>query len=677
MLHKTFRVVVMWVVVAAGAPVGSRTIAADWQLAGNPDLTRYFEQQVGRIEQEQTLLRYENLQQWQQQKDQLRSELFDMLGLQPRPEKTPLNVRITGMIQHDEFRVEKLTFESMPGLYVTANLYVPNEIEERLPTILYVCGHARMKSPDGEVSYGNKTGYQHHGAWFARNGYVCLTIDTLQLGEIEGIHHGTYRHDRWWWNSYGYTPAGVEAWNCIRALDYLESRDEVDSSRFGVTGRSGGGAYSWWISALDERIKCAVPVAGITTLRNHVVDGCVEGHCDCMFMVNTQRWDYSKVAALVAPRPLLISNSDKDRIFPLEGVVEIHRQVRHIYNLYGEGDQLGLQITEGPHKDTQELRIHAFRWFNRWLKNEDELIAMPAEKLFSPPQLRVFEELPSDEQNTSIDQDFVSVAAPWDKTRLQQAAQNDAWLDRTVQQLRRVSLRAWPQEQQLQQIHVSSQQNRSLSQRLADAGYRAVRIHFSGQQHVPLFVDVYRHSKSKAPTELVVLEDGQWDEWASVSDSGTPGGRPSHPRLAQLVENQKSFAVFAPRGAGPHRWEGDERKQIQIRRRFQLIGTTVDAMRIWDIRAAAAVLDESAGSGLVISGVGRAGWLALLAVGLGSGEQAIVDGLTTETDQIPVLLNFRRHFTPVQLFAAIVAGKPVTVRNAADELQQAAQWVSH
>ena len=69
-------------------------------------------------------------------------------------------------------------------------------------------------------------------------------------------------------------------------------------NRIGVTGRSGGGAYSWWIATLDERIKAAAPVAGITDLQNHVVDGVAEGHCDCMFQVNTYRWDFAQVAAL-------------------------------------------------------------------------------------------------------------------------------------------------------------------------------------------------------------------------------------------------------------------------------------------------------------------------------------------------------------------------------------------
>ena len=141
--------------------------------------------------------------------------------------------------------VENLHFQSQPGLYVTGNLYRPKKIEGKLPAILYLCGHGGVKK-DG-VSYGNKVHYQHHGAWFARHGYVCLTIDSLQLGEIEGIHHGTYQYDMWWWLNRGYTPAGVEAWNCIRALDYLQSRADVDPEKLGVTGRSGGGAYSWWI----------------------------------------------------------------------------------------------------------------------------------------------------------------------------------------------------------------------------------------------------------------------------------------------------------------------------------------------------------------------------------------------------------------------------------------------
>ena len=163
------------------------------------------------------------------------------------------------------------------------------------------------------VIYGCKAHYQHHAAWYAANGYVCFVVDTLQLGEVPGLHHGTYREGKWWWQSRGYTPAGVEVWNGIRAIDYLVTRPEVDPDRIGVTGRSGGGAMSWYLGAVDDRLAAVVPVAGITDLHDHLLeggptgahpDGVIEGHCDCMYFVNTHRWDFATVAALVAPEAL-------------------------------------------------------------------------------------------------------------------------------------------------------------------------------------------------------------------------------------------------------------------------------------------------------------------------------------------------------------------------------------
>ena len=146
---------------------------------------------------------------WTSQRETYRQQLREMLGLDPPPERTPLNAVVTGTLERDDFKVEKVYFQSRPHLYVTGNLYLPKKRNGQVPAILYVCGHSASKK--NGVSFGNKTNYQHHGAWFAQNGYVCLVIDTLQLGEIEGLHHGTYRENMWWWNARGYTPAGVEA----------------------------------------------------------------------------------------------------------------------------------------------------------------------------------------------------------------------------------------------------------------------------------------------------------------------------------------------------------------------------------------------------------------------------------------------------------------------------------
>jgi dienelactone hydrolase len=158
--------------------------------------------------------------------------------------------------------------------------------------VLYVCGHS------GRGRDGNKTAFQHHGMWFATHGYACLLIDTLQLGEIAAIHHGTYRFNRWWWQACGYTPAAVECWNGIRAIDYLQSRLEVDGERIAVTGISGGGAATFWIAAADERVKVAVPVSGMSDLEDYVGEKVVNGHCDCMFLINTFQWPWTHIAAL-------------------------------------------------------------------------------------------------------------------------------------------------------------------------------------------------------------------------------------------------------------------------------------------------------------------------------------------------------------------------------------------
>ncbi|MFQ3649635.1 MAG: CocE/NonD family hydrolase, partial [Gemmataceae bacterium] len=299
------------VLFSVAPPVRSATEVGDRLLAES------FRQRALAL-REKALAEVRDATEWTKRQLQRRREFLAMMGLDPLPKRTPLQATITGTLDTPHYRVENLHFQSLPGLYVTANLYRPLKVEKPLPAILYLCGHG-AQIHDG-ISYGNKVTYQHHGAWFAENGYVCLIVDTLQLGELQGLHHGTYRLGLWWWQSLGYTPAGIELWNALRAVDYLETRPEVDRTRIGVTGRSGGGATSWWAMAADERLRCAVPVAGLADLLAHVSEGSpgrlergvVGGHCDCMYFVNTQRWDFVQVMALCAPRPVLLGNSDAD-----------------------------------------------------------------------------------------------------------------------------------------------------------------------------------------------------------------------------------------------------------------------------------------------------------------------------------------------------------------------------
>ena len=195
----------------------------------------------------------QSLDDWKEKRPSIRRELLYMLGLDPLPARTPLNAEITGTLERTDYRVEKVVYQSLPGLYVTGNFYLPRNSAPPLATVLYVCGH----SPH---PLGAKWNYQDRAAWFAEHGYACLILDTLEFGEVPGIHHGIHDLNLWNWLSLGYTPAGVEVWNAIRAIDYLESRPEVDKSRIGMTGISGGGAVTWFTAAVDERIAAVVPV---------------------------------------------------------------------------------------------------------------------------------------------------------------------------------------------------------------------------------------------------------------------------------------------------------------------------------------------------------------------------------------------------------------------------------
>ncbi|REJ87400.1 MAG: acetylxylan esterase [Planctomycetota bacterium] len=606
MTRRLFRAVFAAIFVSLGAVAPAQDEPPIDTTRGDELVAAYFRRETARLS-DAVFDGIETLEDWEAKREEHRRQLLEMLGLDPMPEKTPLDSVVTGTVEHDEFTVENLHFQSRPGLYVTGNLYVPKDRAGPLPAVLYVCGHARVKE-DG-VSFGNKTHYQHHGGWFARHGYVCLTIDTLQLGEIEGIHHGTYNHDMWWWNARGYTPAGVEAFNCIRAIDLLQSRPEVDGGRIGVTGRSGGGAYSWWIAAIDERITCAVPVAGITSLHNHVVDGCVEGHCDCMYMVNTYGWDFPMVAALVAPRPLLISNTDKDGIFPLDGVVDVYSKVRRIYELYGASEKLGLQITEGPHKDTQELRVHAFVWMNRFLKQDDSPIETPATRLFEPAELKVFEHLPDDERNTEIHEEFVEAAqfegppassAEWETLR------ND-W--RT--ELREKCFRSWPAD--VESSEAIAALGMTETAHVTRDGVELTAWRFTSQ--TPYQLDLYVAHKAGADARqldlivLNVLDQKGWESFVQTAGAALPdrfgADEAAHDSeawtgLAQMLTgNNWGMAWVAPRGVGPTEWSRDERERTHIRRRFMLLGQTADSMRVYDTRRAMQALRAIHGLGEV------------------------------------------------------------------------------
>lgn len=535
---------------------------------------------------------------WEKRRPELRKQFLAMMGLDPLPERTSLNAKITGTVEGEGFVVEKLVFESRPGLFVTANVYSPKRAKgggpEKFPAILYVCGHGNVV--ENGVSYGSKAHYQYHPAWFAAHGYVCIILDTLQLGEIPGEHHGTYKLNQWWWQSYAYTPGGVELWNAIRALDYLESRPDVDAKKIGVTGRSGGGATSWWVLAADDRPVCFAPIAGIADLYAHVCEGkadhlragVIAGHCDCMFMVNAHRWDFPLVAALAAPRPLLLGNSDADDIFPVDGYRRMVKPVAQVYEWYGASEKFQLLETKGPHKDTPELRVGINKWMNRWLKDDTKTEVkddLPAK--LTPQQLKVLDKNP----DSAINKDMPGVLAKPVSIDIPESAEvAKTWWPKKREQLltdlTKTSFTAWPQK--------PAEVAPELVADVTAGGVRVRTYSFESEPGITLQLQLATTGTTAKRVRLIVAE--------KMPAELTP-------------TDDTAVAVIFPRGTGLTRWaEPGSKVETQLRRRFPLVGETLESGRVWDVRRAVRVLSVvTARMPTELSGEGASAGIALYA----------------------------------------------------------------
>jgi dienelactone hydrolase len=536
----------------------------------------------------------QSLANWEAKRPKYVEQYAYMLGLSPRPEKTPLQATVTGTYKGDGYVVEMLHYQSRPKLYVTGNVYRPAVVKdgERLPAIFYVCGHSHRGRD------GNKVAYESHGIWFARHGYICLIVDSLELGEIASFHHGTYNLGRWWWQSRGYTPTGVEAWNGVRGIDYLTSRPDVDPERIAVTGISGGGAATFWIAALDDRVKVAVPVSGMADLEAYVPNRAINRHCDCMFVYNTFQWPWTRIAGLIAPRALLFVNSDHDELFPMDANERIINRLKRLYSLYGTSDQVDSVVSVGEHAYRKDIRQAAFRFINSQLNGDARPIAdseidivsegnNPGPYPIPPEKLRVFptdNDLPADAINKTIDEQFVPIAkvAPPEKGKF------EAWKKSLIDELRRVTFRYFPDE--IPQAKHLGDADPLITQRLESEPGIELRLRY---QTPPI------HPKTIKSILLVVLnseEAGTTPEWAK-----------------KLASREQAIVCCEPRGIGETRWTRKNPPNY-VERSHALLGRTVDTGRVWDVAAAAKYLaGHSRVDHVDVAGKGPAGLIAAYA----------------------------------------------------------------
>lgn len=309
---------------------------------------------------------------WQERQEWERKTLMDIVG--PFPEKTPLNAKITKKIDKGEFRVEHIIFESQPGYYVTSSLFIPNSFKKgkKLPVVIYCSGH----SDDGYHGF-----YQQMILNLVKKGFIVFAFDPVAQGERLEYYDPKTNKSEIKGPVPGHSYPGTQAlivgsslsrfmiWDGIRAVDYLLTRKEVDPTRIGITGRSGGGTQSSQIAAFDERIFAAAPESYITNYTKLFQSPGPQDAEQNLYNAVERGIDHADLLLVRAPKPTLIIATTGD-YFSIQGFRETAEEVSKIYKAYGKEDNFYTAEDDLPgHGTTQKNREAMYAFFQKYLDN--------------------------------------------------------------------------------------------------------------------------------------------------------------------------------------------------------------------------------------------------------------------------------------------------------------------
>ena len=301
----------------------------------------------------------------------VRGKIRECFG--PFPEKTPLNPRVTNIVQRDAYTIENVIFESRPGFLVTANLYIPKGRSFPLPGVVASCGH----SDNGKAI----DTYQSFCQGLARQGYVVLIFDPIGQGERMQYVDGTLKPERGTGTA-EHNYAGIQqvlvgehfwtwrAWDGIRALDYLMSRKEVDVRHLGITGNSGGGTMTTWLCGIEDRWTMAAPSCFVTEFRRNMENELGADMEQCPPKAIAMGLDHEDFLAALAPKPVIILAKEKD-YFDARGNEAAYRRLQRLYRLLGAEDNVAYFVGPTYHGYSQENREAMYRWFNRCTRISD------------------------------------------------------------------------------------------------------------------------------------------------------------------------------------------------------------------------------------------------------------------------------------------------------------------
>ena len=303
---------------------------------------------------------------WEKRREEIKETLSQVIG--EFPEKTPLNAKVVGISEKEDYRVEKIIFESQPNFYVTGALYIPNNLEGKAPAIIHTIGHS--------LSAFKRHHYQRSAINFVKKGFVVFTFDPTgqdervqyfspELGKsdiggtsVEHMYMGLQTL------LVGKTLANYFVWDGIRAIDYLVSRKEVDATRIGITGLSGGGTQAIFIAAFDERIYATAPSCFITSMKRLFQSIGPQDAEQNLYNGLANKIDFADLLEVRVPKPALIVTTSRD-FFSVQGAKETEQEVEKVYNIYGAGGNFGRAEADSTHSMPSLNREARHRFFQK------------------------------------------------------------------------------------------------------------------------------------------------------------------------------------------------------------------------------------------------------------------------------------------------------------------------
>jgi len=312
-----------------------------------------------------------SLQAWESRKTAVREQLLVTQGLWPMWPKTPLNPQVYGIMDRGDYTIEKVALETFPGFYLSGNVYRPKMAEGKLPAILSPHGHYT----DGRMN----TDVQARCIRLAKMGFLVFMYDMVGYNDSKPFGH-TFTNETL--DKLGLNLVGFQTFNSIRALDWLQSLPEVDATRIGCTGESGGGTQTFFLCAMDDRIAAAAPIVMIS-------EG-FQGGCTCENAAGMRlATDNVEIGAAFAPKPLRLVGATGD--WTANTLTAVLPRLREVYGLYGRPDLVTATIFNFEHNYNRVSRNAVYPFFAKWLRNvpDSDALREPELDYESPETLMV------------------------------------------------------------------------------------------------------------------------------------------------------------------------------------------------------------------------------------------------------------------------------------------------